>query len=261
MGGIAGLAARSSADAIAEAACVACSCGRRPGARGLFGAAAGGRAPLFEIELAELRTASDAPTPLAVLRAWAPTRRRRGRRTSSACCRCCTGGGRRLRRDGHRRELARAEEGRLVVGGGRGGDDGVLGASTSSLDEAVALLYRWKPRRRRAVRLMDQMASALGRSGGLLALLCQPAEVRPPVPIPPRRLGVDSGVRHSSRLDYGSVPPPSWAAPSSAPRPSAAPRSSTSCTWRRRARRAPAAARSAPPAPRSPPRTAPTATR
>ena len=52
---------------IAEAACVALQL--RPERTSVrvvsFGAAAGGRAPLFEIELAELRTASGAPTPLA----------------------------------------------------------------------------------------------------------------------------------------------------------------------------------------------------
>ena len=55
---------------------------------------------------------------------------------------------------------------------------------------------------------MDQMASALGRAGALLALRCQPAEVEPPVAVPPhlRFWGVDSGIRHSvGGSDYGAV--------------------------------------------------------
>lgn len=56
--------------------------------------------------------------------------------------------------------------------------------------------------------VMDQMASALGHEGKLLPLLCQPARVRPPVPIPThlRVWGIDSGVRHSvGGSDYGTV--------------------------------------------------------
>ena len=43
---------------------------------------------------------------------------------------------------------------------------------------------------------MDQMASALGRDGRLLALRCQPAEVQGSVAIPHhiKFWGVDSGV-------------------------------------------------------------------
>ena len=46
--------------------------------------------------------------------------------------------------------------------------------------------------------LMDQMASSLGAAGSLLALRCQPAEVLPPVALPPhvRLWGIDSGIRH-----------------------------------------------------------------
>lgn len=56
--------------------------------------------------------------------------------------------------------------------------------------------------------VMDQMASALGHESRLLPLLCQPATVRPPVPIPAhlRFWGIDSGVRHSvGGSDYGTV--------------------------------------------------------
>ena len=56
--------------------------------------------------------------------------------------------------------------------------------------------------------VMDQMASALGDDGRLLKLLCQPARVQSPVPIPShlRFWGIDSGVRHSvGGSDYGTV--------------------------------------------------------
>ena len=43
--------------------------------------------------------------------------------------------------------------------------------------------------------VMDQMAVTPGQQGALMALLCQPAELQPPVQIPPnvRFWGVDSG--------------------------------------------------------------------
>jgi L-arabinokinase len=46
--------------------------------------------------------------------------------------------------------------------------------------------------------VMDQMTSALGEAGSLLALRCQPAEMLSPVSLPPhiRLWGVDSGIRH-----------------------------------------------------------------
>jgi len=56
--------------------------------------------------------------------------------------------------------------------------------------------------------IMDQMASALGKQGKLLALLCRPAEVQGYVTIPEslRFWGLDSGVRHSvGGSDYSSV--------------------------------------------------------
>jgi len=56
--------------------------------------------------------------------------------------------------------------------------------------------------------VMDQMASALGCQGALLALLCRPAEVQGTVALPPNAAvwGIDSGVRHSvGGSDYGSV--------------------------------------------------------
>jgi hypothetical protein len=52
------------------------------------------------------------------------------------------------------------------------------------------------------------MSSALGQRGGLLALLCQPAEVQGTVHLPPhlRIWGVDSGVRHYvGGSDYAAV--------------------------------------------------------
>ncbi|KAK9833328.1 hypothetical protein WJX81_006760, partial [Elliptochloris bilobata] len=56
--------------------------------------------------------------------------------------------------------------------------------------------------------VMDQMASALGEAGSLMALRCQPAEPLPPVALPPhlRLWGIDSGIRHSvGGLDFGTV--------------------------------------------------------
>ena len=45
---------------------------------------------------------------------------------------------------------------------------------------------------------MDQLTSALGQAGALLALRCQPAEMLTPVAAPPsiRLWGIDSGIRH-----------------------------------------------------------------
>ena len=56
--------------------------------------------------------------------------------------------------------------------------------------------------------VMDQMTAACGQQGRLLALLCQPAELREPVPLPEGIAiwGLDSGVRHAvSGSDYTSV--------------------------------------------------------
>eukprot|EP00252_Welwitschia_mirabilis_P018224 TRINITY_DN4050_c0_g1_i1.p1 TRINITY_DN4050_c0_g1~~TRINITY_DN4050_c0_g1_i1.p1 ORF type:complete len:994 (+),score=238.94 TRINITY_DN4050_c0_g1_i1:493-3474(+) len=56
--------------------------------------------------------------------------------------------------------------------------------------------------------VMDQMTSACGEANKLLAMVCQPAEVKKHVDIPPhiRFWGVDSGIRHSiGGADYGSV--------------------------------------------------------
>lgn len=56
--------------------------------------------------------------------------------------------------------------------------------------------------------VMDQMTSACGTEGQLMALLCQPAELQAPVQIPDDVWvwGIDSGVRHAvSGADYGSV--------------------------------------------------------
>ncbi|KAK3131212.1 hypothetical protein QOZ80_6BG0503530 [Eleusine coracana subsp. coracana] len=56
--------------------------------------------------------------------------------------------------------------------------------------------------------VMDQMASACGEANKLLAMVCQPAEVKELVSIPThmRFWGLDSGIRHSvGGGDYGSV--------------------------------------------------------
>ncbi|KAM0837823.1 hypothetical protein ACQ4PT_061373 [Festuca glaucescens] len=56
--------------------------------------------------------------------------------------------------------------------------------------------------------VMDQMTSACGEANKLLAMVCQPAEVKELVSIPThiRFWGLDSGIRHSvGGTDYGSV--------------------------------------------------------
>jgi L-arabinokinase len=56
--------------------------------------------------------------------------------------------------------------------------------------------------------VMDQMTSVCGAADSLLALLCQPAELQPPVPIPEgvALWGLDSGERHAvGGSDYGAV--------------------------------------------------------
>ncbi|KAK1323128.1 L-arabinokinase [Acorus calamus] len=56
--------------------------------------------------------------------------------------------------------------------------------------------------------VMDQMTSACGEANKLLAMVCQPAEIKELVVIPThiRFWGIDSGIRHSvGGADYGSV--------------------------------------------------------
>jgi galactokinase len=56
--------------------------------------------------------------------------------------------------------------------------------------------------------VMDQMTSACGEQDRLLALLCQPAELKETIRLPEELAiwGVDSGIRHSvSGADYGTV--------------------------------------------------------
>jgi L-arabinokinase len=56
--------------------------------------------------------------------------------------------------------------------------------------------------------VMDQMACVFGERDALLALLCQPAELQPPVPVPEdvQIWGIDSGERHAvGGSDYGAV--------------------------------------------------------
>ena len=47
--------------------------------------------------------------------------------------------------------------------------------------------------------IMDQVASAVGRAGTLMRMLCQPHEVLPPLDLPPgvRVVGINSNVKHS----------------------------------------------------------------
>src|SRR5262249_33524656 len=56
--------------------------------------------------------------------------------------------------------------------------------------------------------IMDQMTSICGEDDALLALLCQPAELKPAVRIPDEIafIGIDSGERHAvSGSDYVAV--------------------------------------------------------
>jgi len=56
--------------------------------------------------------------------------------------------------------------------------------------------------------VMDQMTCVFGERDALLALLCQPAELQPPVPVPEdvEFWGIDSGERHTvGGSDYGAV--------------------------------------------------------
>ena len=56
--------------------------------------------------------------------------------------------------------------------------------------------------------VMDQMTCVFGREHTLMALLCQPAELQPDVPIPSELAlwGIDSGERHAvGGSDYGAV--------------------------------------------------------
>ncbi len=56
--------------------------------------------------------------------------------------------------------------------------------------------------------VMDQMTCVFGERDALLALLCQPAELQPPVPVPDgiEFWGLDSGERHAvGGSDYGAV--------------------------------------------------------
>jgi L-arabinokinase len=56
--------------------------------------------------------------------------------------------------------------------------------------------------------VMDQMTAVFGERDRLLALLCQPAELKDMIDLPPqlKLWGIDSGIRHSvGGSDYGSV--------------------------------------------------------
>jgi len=102
------------------------------------------------------------------------------------------------------------------------------GVSSSAAIEAAtmeAVLAAWRIRlepRIRAIRcqqvenlivgapcgVMDQMAAICGEAGSLMALLCQPAEFKGSVPLPPTLgvWGIDSGIRHAvTGADYGAV--------------------------------------------------------
>ena len=102
------------------------------------------------------------------------------------------------------------------------------GVSSSAALEAAtmeAVVHAWRvpiEPRTRAVRcqqvenlivgapcgVMDQMASICGEAGSLMALLCQPAELRGSVRLPDGLAvwGIDSGIRHAvAGADYGAV--------------------------------------------------------
>ena len=102
------------------------------------------------------------------------------------------------------------------------------GVSSSAAIEAAtmeAVLAAWRlpvEPRMRAIRcqqvenlivgapcgVMDQMASICGKGGSLMALLCQPAELRDSVRLPSVLgvWGIDSGIRHAvTGADYGGV--------------------------------------------------------
>jgi L-arabinokinase len=105
--------------------------------------------------------------------------------------------------------------------------DGKGVSSSAALEvatlQALAGLYSSRPGGREAALLcqkvenlavgapcgiMDQMSSACGEAGSLLALLCQPAELQASVALPGELevWGIDSGLRHAvSGADYGSV--------------------------------------------------------
>jgi L-arabinokinase len=86
-------------------------------------------------------------------------------------------------------------------------------AAMLGVEVAPAELARWcQLAENRVARapcgIMDQMTSAIGRRGELLALRCQPAMVEGFVSIPSELAvwGIDSGIRHAvSGADYGSV--------------------------------------------------------
>lgn len=79
----------------------------------------------------------------------------------------------------------------------------ISGRETAMLCQKVENLVAGAP-----CGVMDQMTSACGEANQLLALFCQPAELRGLVTIPNQMTfwGLDSGVRHAvTGADYGSV--------------------------------------------------------
>jgi len=182
-----------------------------------YGASAGGRAPMFEISLDELSTPDGSPLPLHELRA------RFAANPSTTWAAYVVGTlavlmheeGVRFRRGMNFIVRSDVPEGKGVSSSAAlevASMMAVLGAHALTLaqPERVAVLCQMVENLvvGAPCGIMDQMASALGRRGQLLSLLCQPARVQAPAHIPAhvRFWGLDSGVRHSvGGSDYGSV--------------------------------------------------------
>src|SRR5437867_92671 len=73
--------------------------------------------------------------------------------------------------------------------------------------EAARRRFAQGDQRGAACGVMDQMTCVFGEPDALMALLCQPAELQPPVPLGDLSVwGIDSGERHAvSAFDYGAV--------------------------------------------------------
>jgi len=182
-----------------------------------FGATAGGRAPLFEIALDELRSADGQPRPLGELR------ERLARDASTAWAAYVVGT---LAVLMHEEDVCFDAGMSFIVSSDVPEGKGVSSSAAVEVSSMMALMAAHgvmvaAPERLAVLcqmvenlvvgapcGIMDQMASTLGRRGQLLSLLCRPARMQPALAIPPgvRFWGVDSGVRHSvGGSDYGSV--------------------------------------------------------
>ena len=198
-----------------------------PGAGGVvravsFGGAATGRVPAFEMPLSALFAGpGSAPTPLADLRARFSTQ------SEARWAAYVIGVIGVLAHEPEAREALAACGGlSILVSSAVPEGKGVSSSAAVEVGTMMAALgalgIELQPAERVALLcqkaenfvvgapcgVMDQMASALGSEAMLLPLLCQPATLRPPVPIPAhlRFWGIDSGVRHSvGGSDYGTV--------------------------------------------------------